>query len=58
MKTFSATPRDITQRWFIVDAEGMVHLPLDKPGIGVDVDLDRIEDLTVRREVLSPGASS
>ncbi len=24
MKTFSATPRDIEQRWFIVDAEGMV----------------------------------
>jgi large subunit ribosomal protein L13 len=24
MKTFSATPRDIQQRWFIVDAEGMV----------------------------------
>jgi large subunit ribosomal protein L13 len=24
MKTFSATPRDIEQRWFVVDAEGMV----------------------------------
>ena len=24
MKTFSATPHDIEQRWFIVDAEGMV----------------------------------
>ena len=24
MNTFSATPRDIEQRWFIVDAEGMV----------------------------------
>ena len=24
MKTFSATPRDIEQRWFIVDADGMV----------------------------------
>ena len=24
MKTFSATPRDIEQRWYIVDAEGMV----------------------------------
>ncbi len=24
MKTFSATPSDIEQRWFIVDAEGMV----------------------------------
>jgi large subunit ribosomal protein L13 len=24
MKTFSATPRDIEQRWFVVDADGMV----------------------------------
>ena len=24
MKTFSATPRDIEQQWFIVDADGMV----------------------------------
>lgn len=24
MKTFTATPRDIHQRWFIVDAEGLV----------------------------------
>lgn len=24
MKTFSATPRDIEQRWYIVDAEGLV----------------------------------
>jgi large subunit ribosomal protein L13 len=24
MKTFSATPRDIEQRWYIVDADGMV----------------------------------
>src|SRR5438477_11669914 len=24
MRTFSATPRDITQQWFVVDAEGML----------------------------------
>ena len=24
MKTFSATPSDIEQQWYIVDAEGMV----------------------------------
>ena len=24
MKTFSATPRDITKRWYVVDAEDMV----------------------------------
>jgi hypothetical protein len=35
-----------------MDAEGMVHVPLERPGIGVEVDLDRIEDLTLRREEL------
>ena len=24
MKTYSATPKDIDRRWYIVDAEGMV----------------------------------
>ena len=24
MKTYTATPRDIEQRWFIVDADGMI----------------------------------
>jgi hypothetical protein len=35
-----------------MDAEGMVHVPLDRPGIGVDVDIDRVDDLTVRSEAL------
>jgi len=26
----------------------MVHVPLDKPGLGVSVDMDRVENLTVR----------
>jgi L-alanine-DL-glutamate epimerase-like enolase superfamily enzyme len=30
----------------------MVTVPLDKPGIGVDVDRDRVENLTVRAHVL------
>ncbi len=29
--------------------EGMLTVPLDRTGIGVDVDLDRIDNLTVRR---------
>lgn len=33
--------------------EGMLAVPLDKPGIGVEVDIDRIEDLTVRRHVVN-----
>jgi hypothetical protein len=32
--------------------DGMVTVPLDHPGLGVDVDVDRIDDLTVRRAVL------
>jgi hypothetical protein len=30
----------------------MVTVPLDRPGLGVDVDIDRIDDLTVRTVVL------
>jgi hypothetical protein len=36
-----------------MDADGMVRVPLDRPGIGVEVDLDRVDDLTVRRETLA-----
>ena len=32
---------------------GMVKVPLDRPGIGVDVDTDRIAAITVRSAVLS-----
>ena len=35
-------------------AEGMVHVPLQKPSIGVEVDRERIEALTVRSEELRP----
>jgi L-alanine-DL-glutamate epimerase-like enolase superfamily enzyme len=34
-----------------MDDEGMVHVPR-RPGIGVDVDVEMIDDLTVRREEL------
>jgi O-succinylbenzoate synthase len=42
----------VTPEW-TMDAEGMVHVPLDKPGIGVEVSVDRVDDLTVRREDLT-----
>jgi O-succinylbenzoate synthase len=42
----------VTPEW-TMDADGMVHVPLDKAGIGVSVDLDRIDNLTVRREELA-----
>jgi O-succinylbenzoate synthase len=41
--------RDIvTPEWMM--REGMVAVPRGKPGIGVTVDIDRVEQLTVRRE--------
>jgi O-succinylbenzoate synthase len=44
--------RDVVRPEWTMDGEGMVHVPRKKPGIGVEPDLDRIEDLTIRREVL------
>jgi O-succinylbenzoate synthase len=39
--------RDIVKpEWTMQD--GFVRVPLDRPGLGVDVDVDRIDDLTVR----------
>jgi O-succinylbenzoate synthase len=40
--------RDIVTPEWTMDATGMVKVPLDRPGIGVDVDLDRIDQLTTR----------
>ncbi|MGH7504297.1 MAG: o-succinylbenzoate synthase, partial [Longimicrobiales bacterium] len=42
--------RDIVLPEWTMDAEGMVVVPRDRPGLGVDLDRDRIEDLTVRKE--------
>jgi o-succinylbenzoate synthase len=44
--------RDIVTPEWTMDAEGMVHVPLDRPGIGVDVDTARVDALTVRRSEL------
>ena len=35
-----------------MDREGWMDVPVDQPGMGVEVDLNRVEDLTVRREEL------
>ncbi|HEX8726895.1 MAG TPA: o-succinylbenzoate synthase [Gemmatimonadaceae bacterium] len=43
--------RDIVTPEWTMDAEGMVHVPLDGAGFGVTVDVDRVDDLTVKREV-------
>jgi O-succinylbenzoate synthase len=44
--------RDIVIPEWTMDADGMVPVPRSAPGIGVAVDIDRIDDLTVRREEL------
>jgi O-succinylbenzoate synthase len=44
--------QDIVEPEWTMDAEGMVRVPLDRPGIGVTVAVDRVEALTVRCEVL------
>jgi o-succinylbenzoate synthase len=41
--------RDIVTPEWTMDADGMVHVPTGA-GIGVSVDVDRIDNLTVRRE--------
>jgi O-succinylbenzoate synthase len=45
--------RDIASPEWTMD-RGMVRVPLDRPGIGVDVDAERIAALTVRTEQLRP----
>jgi o-succinylbenzoate synthase len=44
--------RDIVSPEWTMDADGMVRVPRDRPGIGVTVDIDRIDALTVRSERL------
>lgn len=40
--------RDIVHPEWTMDAQGMVRVPREEPGLGVSVDRDRIESLTVR----------
>lgn len=47
--------RDIVIPEWTMDADGMVGVPLERSGIGVELDLDRIAALTVREEQLEPG---
>ena len=44
--------RDIVTPEWTMTPEGMVTVPLDRPGLGVEVDRDRIDNLTVRTVVL------
>jgi O-succinylbenzoate synthase len=45
--------QDIVSPEWTMDAEGMVHVPRTEGGLGVKVDVERIESLTQRSEVLS-----
>jgi o-succinylbenzoate synthase len=42
----------VTPEW-TMSADGMVTVPMSEPGIGVTVNVDRIDDLTVRKETLA-----
>lgn len=44
--------RDVVKPEWTMNDEGMVRVPLDQPGLGVDIDMDRIDELTVRTVVL------
>ena len=44
--------QDVVSPEWTMDDEGMVHVPLHRAGLGVTVDEDRIQALTVRQEEL------
>ncbi|MGH9362487.1 MAG: o-succinylbenzoate synthase [Thermoanaerobaculia bacterium] len=46
--------RDIVRPEWTMDREGRIKVPLDRPGMGVEVDMDRVDNLTVRSETLRP----
>ena len=47
--------RDVVTPEWTMDADGMVDVPKNEPGLGVTVDVDRIDDLTVRYEAVEGG---
>jgi O-succinylbenzoate synthase len=46
--------RDIVMPEWTMDGDGMVRVPRDVPGLGVEVDAGRVDDLTARYELLEP----
>jgi O-succinylbenzoate synthase len=42
--------RDVVSPEWTMTPDGFMQVPLDRPGLGVTVDVDRIDDLTVRSE--------
>ncbi|HSJ24256.1 MAG TPA: o-succinylbenzoate synthase [Longimicrobiales bacterium] len=45
--------RDIVTPEWAMDEHGSMRVPLHRPGLGVDVDVDYVDDITVRREDLA-----
>jgi o-succinylbenzoate synthase len=45
--------RDVVTPEWTMDASGMVKVPLDAPGIGVAVDVDRVDNITARTHVVA-----
>jgi O-succinylbenzoate synthase len=44
--------RDVVRPAWTMDAVGRVRVPLDRPGLGVEVDVGFVDDLTVRSTIL------
>lgn len=42
--------KDVVIPEWIMDRQGRIQVPVDRPGLGVEVDFNRVDDLTVRRE--------
>jgi len=42
--------RDVVEPEWTMDGDGMVSVPWDRPGLGVEIDMDRLDAITVRRE--------
>ena len=45
--------RDIVTPEWTMDTAGMVAVPTGRPGLGVTVDMDRVDNLTVRQQTLT-----
>ena len=46
--------RDIVDPEWTMDEGGRVRVPLDRPGLGIEVDRRRVDQLTARSETLTP----
>jgi O-succinylbenzoate synthase len=46
--------RDVVTPEWTMTADGQVRVPFDRPGLGVTVDRNRVDDLTVKEDVIGP----